>query len=268
MTISLKRPLVFFDLEATGVDIIKDKIVEIALVKILPSGEEKIFHQKVNPTIPIPADVSKIHGIYDQDVQDAPIFKVIAKEVLQFLEGADIAGFNVLRFDIPLLMEEFLRSDINFDIDKKKIVDVQQIFHTMEKRTLSAAYTFYCKKKLENAHSALADTHATVAIFKQQLQQYEGKKVIDAQSKNLGTITNDINTIHDIFHHTSVDLSNRLAYDKDRAVIFNFGQHKGKKVIDIFKQYPNYYHWIMRSSFPIDTKRKLTQMRLQMQLQG
>ncbi len=267
MELDLKRPLVFFDLEATGIDIIHDRIVELAFIKVFPDGKQNIFHKKINPTISIPEQVSKIHGIYDKDVKEAPTFKIIAKDVLKFLAGVDIAGFNIVRFDIPLLMEEFLRVDMAFDIDKRKIIDVQQIFHLMEKRTLSAAYTFYCKKKLDNAHSALADTAATVDIFKHQVERYKGKKVFDTQLKCLGTIENNINTLHDVFNATRVDLANRLTYDENRQIIFNFGQHKGKKVTDILKNYPKYYDWIMKSNFPADTKRRITQIRLQMKLQ-
>ena len=186
MTLNLKNPIVFFDLEATGTNVGTDRIVEISLVKLFPDDQKEIYTQRVHPTIPIPLESSLIHGIYDADVKDKPYFKDIAKDVQQFIGGADLAGFNVLKYDIPLLVEEFLRSGIDFDLDKRNLLDAQKIFHLMEKRNLSAAYKFYCGKTLENAHSAEADTLATLEVFRSQVVRYAGEEVEDLQGNKLG----------------------------------------------------------------------------------
>ncbi|KPQ18834.1 MAG: DNA polymerase III subunit epsilon [Algoriphagus marincola HL-49] len=262
MTLNLKNPIVFFDLEATGTNVGTDRIVEISLVKLFPDDQKEIYTQRVHPTIPIPLESSLIHGIYDADVKDKPYFKDIAKDVQQFIGGADLAGFNVLKYDIPLLVEEFLRSGIDFDLDKRNLLDAQKIFHLMEKRNLSAAYKFYCGKTLENAHSAEADTLATLEVFRSQVVRYAGEEVEDLQGNKLGIFENDMKKIHDLVNEKMVDLAGRFIFNSEGIEIFNFGKHKGKTVEQVLKEEPGYYDWMMRGDFPLDTKRKLTQVKL------
>lgn len=262
MNLNLKTPLAFFDLETTGTNVIKDRIVEFSIFKLMPNGEQIIRTQFINPTIPIPEETSKIHGIYDADVAEKPTFKEIAKELAKFLEGTDLAGFNSIKFDVPLLVEEFLRADVLFDISKRKLIDVQRIFHMMEKRNLTAAYKFYCNKTLVNAHSAEADTQATLEIFEAQVRKYENMDVYDGLGNKIGVIKNDMETIHNITAGNMIDLAGRMIL-KDNDIYFNFGKHKGKKVTDVLDKEPSYYDWIMKSDFPLDTKRKLTEIKLQ-----
>ncbi|MCP4458121.1 MAG: 3'-5' exonuclease [Cytophagales bacterium] len=259
--LNLKNPLVVFDLETTGTSISNDRIVEMAFIKIMPdqSIEEKC--RKINPTIPIPDETSKIHGIYDDDVKEEPTFKQVAKSLSDWLEGCDFAGFNVIHFDLPMLMEEFLRADVEFDIDKRKIVDAQKIFHLMEKRNLTAAYKFYCDKDLENAHSALADTKATFDVLVSQIERYEGREVKDSLGKKLGQIENDMSSIDRLSQNIMVDLGGRMIF-KEGIEVFNFGKHKGKPVAEVLKMEPSFYDWMMKGDFPLDTKRKLTQIKL------
>jgi DNA polymerase-3 subunit epsilon len=262
MYLHLKNPLVFFDLETTGTNISRDKIVEIAAVKVLPDGERITRVQLVNPLIPIPPEVTAIHGISDEDVRDAPPFKNIAKDLARFFEGCDLAGFNIIKFDVPLLVEEFLRAGVEFEVSNKKLLDAQKIFHLMEKRNLASAYMFYCKKDLKDAHSALADTEATVEIFEQQIKNYEGKEVMDLKGNRIGVIENEMEVIHQLTNQNMVDLAGRIIYNEKNEEIFNFGKHKGKRVIDVFKSEPTYYDWMLNGDFPLDTKRKLTQIKL------
>jgi len=194
-------------------------------------------------------------------VKDAPTFKQVAKEVWKFMEGADLGGFNVLKFDVPLLVEEFLRADVDFDISKRKIIDAQKIFHSMEKRTLGAAYKFYCGKTLDGAHSAEVDTKATLEVFEAQMERYENEKVVDNLGKELGVIKNDMQTIHDLFNQNLVDLRGSMIM-KDGVEVFNFGKHRGKPVSEILKREPGYYDWMMKGDFPLDTKNKLTKIKL------
>lgn len=260
--LKLKNPLVVFDLETTGTNISQDRIVEMALIKILPDGSKDEKCRKINPTIPIPIESSLIHGIYDEDVKDEATFKQVAKSLAQWLEGCDLAGFNILKFDVPMLVEEFLRADVDFDVSNKKLIDAQKIFHMMEKRNLSAALKFYCGKTLENAHSALADTQATYEVLVAQLEKYEGQELTDLKGETLGTITNDMQVIHDLTNGKMIDLAGRMVYDDQGQEIFNFGKHRGKSVSEILKAEPGFYDWIMKGDFPLDTKRKLTQIRL------
>jgi DNA polymerase III subunit epsilon len=262
MNLNLKNPIAFFDLETTGINIATDRIVEISILKVSPNGTEESRTDLVNPGIPIPAESSMIHGIYDKDVKDAPAFKELAKNLSNFLKGCDLAGFNILKFDVPLLVEEFLRADINFDISKRKMIDAQKIFHLMEKRNLSAAYKFYCNKTLENAHSAEVDTLATYEIFKQQLEMYDGKEVEDMQGNKIGIIENDMETIHKITFQNVVDLAGRMVLNDDGIEVFNFGKHKGKSVVEVLEKEPMYYDWIQKNDFTLDTKRKLTEIKL------
>lgn len=260
--LNLKNPLVVFDLEATGTKISEDRIVEIALIKLLPDGTKEEKSRRINPTIPIPIESSLIHGIYDEDVKDEPSFKQIGKSLSDFLHGCDLAGFNILKFDIPLLVEEFLRANIDFDLDNRKLIDAQKIFHLMEKRNLSAAYQFYCNKELVDAHSAAADTQATYEVLASQIERYEGQEVVDLLGKKMGTIDNDMSKLHELTNHKMVDLAGRMVYNEEGNEVFNFGKHKGKAVSQVLADEPSFYDWMMKGDFPLDTKRKLTQIRL------
>jgi DNA polymerase-3 subunit epsilon len=250
MNLTLKRPLVFFDLEATGISTSKDRIVEMCLIKVHPDGTEEVRNERINPEMPIPAEVSEIHGIYDKDVKDKPTFKDLAKDLEKFLENCDFAGFNSNRFDFPMLVEEFLRADIDFEVEGRKFIDAQRIFHIMEPRNLAAAYRFYCNEELKDAHSAEADTRATYEVFKAQLNKYEQlDKNIDALHKISG-------------QGNLVDLAGRIIRNNKGDEMFNFGKHKGKKVADVFAKEPNYYDWMMNNDFPQQTKQVLTKLRL------
>ncbi|UXP31125.1 3'-5' exonuclease [Reichenbachiella agarivorans] len=262
MELKLKNALAIFDLETTGTSISLDRIVEISIVKILPNNEEIIKTLRINPEIPIPLESSMIHGIYDKDVQDAPTFKSVAKELSVFLSGADLGGFNCLKFDIPLLVEEFSRAGVDFDTSNRKFVDAQKIFHMMEKRTLTAAYKFYCNKVLEGAHGAEADTLATTAVIKAQVERYQGQEVIDPMGNKIGVLENSIDSLHQLSASNMVDLAGRFVFNQDGVEVFNFGKHKNKPVEEILKVESGYYDWMMKGDFPMDTKRKLTQIKL------
>lgn len=262
MNLNLRTPIAFFDLESTGTNIATDRIVEISILKVYPDGNQEIKTTLVNPTISIPKETSVIHGIYDEHVKDAPTFKMLSKELHQFLLGADLGGFNVLKFDIPLLVEEFLRAGIDFDIEKRNILDAQKIFHMMEKRNLAAAYKFYCGKNLENAHSAEADTLATYEVFKSQMEKYAGKEAEDLLGNKLGVFENDMKKIHLLLNEKMVDLAGRFIFNEKGEECFNFGKHKGKTIEAVLKEEPSYYDWMMKGDFPLDTKRKFTQVKL------
>ncbi|EAZ82721.1 3'-5' exonuclease [Algoriphagus machipongonensis] len=262
MKLNLKNSIAFFDLEATGTNISTDRIVEISIVKLKIDGGQEIYTRRVNPGVPIPLEASLIHGLYDKDLKDEPSFKDIAKEVYQFIGGSDLSGFNVLKYDIPLLVEEFLRAGIEFELDKRNLLDAQKIFHMMEKRNLTAAYKFYCGKTLENAHSAEADTLATMDVFISQVERYNGEEAIDLQGNKLGVFENDMKKIHDLVNEKMVDLAGRFIFNSQGEEVFNFGKHKGKPIEQVFKEEPGYYDWMMRGDFPLDTKRKLTQVKL------
>ncbi|AEL24110.1 3'-5' exonuclease [Cyclobacterium marinum] len=262
MDLNIKTPIAFFDLEATGINISTDRIVEISILKIFPDSSQELKTLKINPTVPIPIETSLIHGIYDKDVEDAPTFKDVAKELFRFFEGADLAGFNVLKYDIPLLVEEFLRVGIDFDIEKRNLLDAQKIFFMMEKRNLSSAYKFYCGKTLENAHSAEADTIATYEVFKSQIERYQGQELEDLQGNKIGIIENDMKKIHNMINEKMVDLAGRFVFNDNGEECFNFGKQKGKPIAQVLKEEPGYYDWMMKGDFPLDTKRKLTQVKL------
>jgi DNA polymerase-3 subunit epsilon len=247
MPLQLARPIVFIDLETTGVNIALDRIIEIAIIKILPDKTKQVKHKLVNPQMPIPEASSAVHGITDDEVKDAPTFKEVANELKQFIDNADLSGYNSNRFDIPLLMEEFLRAGIIFEMTNRRMLDVQTIFHMMEKRTLAAAYKFYCEKELTDAHSAEADALATWEILEAQLTRYE----------HLGT------TLDTVLKFTGeekyVDFARRFVMDKD-VEVFNFGKHKGRCVAEVLKAEPQYYDWMMKGDFPLHTKQKLTEI--------
>lgn len=250
MNIKLKNPLIFFDLETTGLNIVTDRIVEISMIKVNPNGSEKNLAFRVNPEMPIPKEASEIHGIYDDDVKDEKTFKQIAKQIAKFFEGSDIAGYNSNRFDVPLLAEEFLRADVDFDLKKRKMIDVQTIFHKMEQRTLIAAYKFYCDKDLTNAHSASADTMATYEVLKAQLDRYPE---IENNVEYLSKFSSQ---------NKNVDFAGRIIYNKDGDEVFNFGKYKGVKVEEVFAKDKGYYSWILNSDFPLYTKKILTNIKL------
>ncbi len=262
MPLHLNNTLAFFDLETTGINIIHDRIIDASFLKIHPNGKRESKNFKINPGMPIPQASSQIHGIFDQDVATAPSFKQIAKSLAKFLEGCDLAGFSVIRFDVPMLMEEFLRADVKFDVSQRKIIDAQKIFHLMEKRNLTAAYKFYCDMELTNAHSAEADTQATFEVLEAMVDRYEGQPVLDNLGKQLGNLDNNMQSLHDITNTGMVDFAGTMKFDKDNKEVFNFGKHKGKNVVEVLNQEPSYYDWIMKGEFPLDTKRKLTQIKI------
>jgi len=247
MPLQLTRPICFLDLETTGINVSTDKIVEIAIVKIAVDGSSQIKRRLVNPEMPIPQGAIDVHGITNEMVKDAPSFKVIANEIKQFIEGADLAGYNSNRFDIPMLNEEFLRAGISVDIENRKLLDVQKVFHMMEQRTLSAAYKFYCQKDLQDAHSAEADATATWEILEAQVAKYP----------QIG------NTVDSIVKFTGedhiIDFARRFVFENG-VETFNFGKHKGKPVIQVLKEEPQYYDWMMKGDFALHTKQKLTEI--------
>ena len=262
MGLNLKTPLCFFDLETTGTNISQDRIIEIAVIKLMPNGEVLRKVNLVNPTIPIPAEATAIHGITNQEVADKPKFKELAKEYARFFEGADLSGFNILKFDVPMLVEEFLRADVDFDYSRKRIIDSQKIFHLMEKRNLAAAVKFYCQREMVNSHSAESDAEASMDILVAQVDRYNNQTVWDGLGNEIGTIKNDMDALTLATAGEMVDLAGRMIKDKKGEVIFNFGKHRGKVVLSVLKNEPSYYDWMMQGDFPLDTKRKLTEVKL------
>ena len=251
MKLNLKNPLVFFDLETTGTNINTDRIVEICYLKIYPNGNEEAKTLRINPEMHIPETSSAIHGIYDADVADCPTFREVAKSIANDIEGADIAGFNSNRFDVPVLVEEFLRAGIDIDLTKRKFIDVQVIYPTLEHRTLSAAYKFDCGKNLEDAHTAEADTRATYEVLKAQLDRYPD------------VLENDINFLSEYSTYSkNVDFAGRIVYDDKGVETFNFGKYKGMPVAEVLKRDIGYYGWIMNGDFTLNTKNVLTKIRL------
>jgi DNA polymerase-3 subunit epsilon len=263
MELILNKPIAFFDLETTGIKVATDRIVEISLIKIHPSGKQEVYTKRVNPGMPIPPRSTEIHGITDEDVKDSPRFEEIAKEVSNFIGNADLAGYNSNKFDIPLLVEEFLRADVDFDLKGRRFVDVQNIFHKMEPRTLKAAYEFYCKKDLENHHSAEADTLATYEVLKAQLDKYQGAKIKDRNGNIIEPIINDIAALSNFSEqHENADLIGHLIFNDKKQEVFNFGKYKGKIVEEIFQKESSYYDWMMKSDFPLSTKKVITAIKL------
>ena len=249
MQLNLKRPIVFFDLETTGVDTARDRIVEISLVKVMPDGREIVKTRRINPGMHIPAEASAIHHITDEDVKDCPRFAQIAKSLAQFLEGCDFGGFNSNRFDLPVLVEEFLRAGVDVDFKRRRFIDVQNIFHKMEQRTLVAAYKFYCDKNLEEAHSAEADTLATYEVLKAQLDRYP-------------ELQNDVAALAEFStRDKTADYAGRILINEKGEEVFGFGKYKGRKVEEIFDSEPSYYAWMMNGDFPLYTKKVITEIR-------
>ena len=252
MELKLQNPLIFFDLETTGVNASKDRIVEISYIKLMPNGTEVEKTLRINPEMHIPEEATAVHGITDADVADKPRVKDIAKELARVFEGCDIAGFNSNRFDVPLLAEEFLRADVDVDFSRRRFVDVQTIFHKMEQRTLSAAYKFYCGKDLDDAHSANADTRATYEVLKAQLDKYP-------------SLQNDIDFLSKFStHNRNVDLAGRIVYNDNNVEVFNFGKYKGIPVEEVLKTDSGYFGWILNGDFPQNTKKVLTNIKLRM----
>ena len=250
MELNLRKPLVIIDLETTGVSIAFDRIVELSAVKVNPGGEEEWLTMRLNPGIPISPEATRVHGITDADVANEPHFKDVAKRIASFLEGCDLAGFNSMKFDIPILCEEFLRVNVDFNPARHRYVDVQVIFHKKEQRTLSAAYKFYCDKELENAHSAKADTAATYEILKAQLDRYPD-------------LENDIEKLSSFSSfNNNADLAGRIVFNEQGTEVFNFGKHMGKPVAQVFREEPSYYSWMMNGDFPLNTKQVLTAIKL------
>ncbi len=255
MQLKLTRPIAFFDLETTGTNVVKDRIVEISIYKVLPGGGTESMTKLINPGIPIPPEVTEIHGITNLDVANAPTFEQIANQLNDFLHNCDLAGYNSNKFDIPMLIEEFLRCGINFDIKKRRLVDVQNIFHKMEPRTLRAAYKFYCGKNLVDAHSAEADTKATYEVLLSQIERYEGVPYEEKDGTTNIPITNEIQALHDFsYNHNNADLVGHIGYNKAGKEVFKFGKHKGKLVEDVFAREPQYFDWMMKADFPLSTK--------------
>ena len=250
MQLNLRRSLVFLDLETTGINITSDRIVEISLLKLSPEGSEEVYTTRVNPEMAIPSKSTDIHGITDEDVEQSPKFRDIAKKVTSFIEGCDLAGFNALKFDIPILAEELLRVNVDFNFKKRRYIDVQVIYHKKEQRTLSAAYQFYCSRELKDAHSSLADTVATYEVLKAQLDRYDD-------------LPPDVEKLADFSSYNSAaDFVGRIIYDENGDEIFNFGKYKGKSVSQVLKDDPSYYSWMMNGDFSLYTKKVLTEIKL------
>lgn len=250
MNLNLKNPIVFLDLETTGVDPSKDRIVEISLVKVMPDGSREVKTRRLNPEMHIPEEASAIHHIYDEDVADCPPFRAVAKSLWTYIEGCDFGGYNSNKFDIPVLVEEFLRAGLDVDLRKSRFIDVQNIFHKMEQRTLVAAYKFYCDKDLTEAHSAEADTLATYEVLLAQLDRYP-------------ELQNDVDFLAEFSARgRNVDYAGRIVYDEKGVEVFGFGKHRGRSVAEVFRTEPSYYSWMMNGDFPLYTKKVITAIRL------
>ncbi|MCQ2336941.1 MAG: ribonuclease H-like domain-containing protein [Paludibacteraceae bacterium] len=251
MNLTLKKPIIFFDLETTGVDIVKDRIVELGYIKVFPNGEEESKTMRFNPERHIPEEATAVHHITDADVAQCPTFKERAKELAKVFEGCDLGGYNSLKFDLPLLAEEFARTDVDIDLKKAKMVDVQNIFYKMEPRTLVAAYKFYCGKNLDDAHAADADIRATYDVLRSQLDKYPSD------------LQNDINFLSDFSAHSKfADFAGHIIYDESGAEVFNFGKYKGITVEAVYKKDPGYFGWLLQADFPLYTKKLLTEIKL------
>lgn len=249
--LKLKKPLAFFDLETTGVNVAEDRIVEISVIKLNPDGTEEVLTELVNPGMPIPAEAAAVHGITDAKVADKPTFKELAPKIKSFIGNADLSGFNCLKFDVPLLVEEFLRNDEDFEMKGRKVVDVQNIFHKMEQRTLVAAYKFYCDGDLTDAHSAEADTRATMEVLLAQVDRYE-------------ELDGDVQMLHEFSRRgKAVDFAGHIIENEAGEAVFNFGKNKGRPVVEILKAQPGYYSWMMDAQFPSYTKKVLTEIRVE-----
>ena len=258
--LKINKPLVFFDIESTGLDITKDKIIEITILKLSISGRKNTFTFRINPEIPIPSENSKIHGIYDKDVKNSPSFKKVGNQIKKLLYKCDLVGFNILKFDLPILIEEFKNNKISFSINNINIIDVQKLYHLMEKRNLSSAYKFYCNKTLKNSHSSFYDTIATYEIFLNQLKKYDNQEVFDLKGNKMGKISKNLYEINNTLNNNMIDLEGRFIMDNEDPV-FNFGKYKGKKIKEILKKNPGYFNWIIKGKFSNDTKENLKKIK-------
>ena len=272
MQLNLSRPLIFFDLETTGLQVGSDHIIEICLYKVMPDQSCQELVHRIRPTdlsgntVHIPSDSTAVHGIKDEDVADKPSFRELAEEILAFIGDADLAGYNSNKFDVPLLVEEFLRVGINFDLSCRRLIDVQNIFHKMESRTLKAAYKFYCGKNLENAHAASADTMATYEVLKAQLDRYQGVDYVAPDGKRSQPVVNDVEALSRFTGNPAwADLVGHIGYDSHHREVFNFGKHKGKTLESVFTIEPAYFDWMMKADFPLSTKQLVQQVYKRMQ---
>jgi DNA polymerase III subunit epsilon len=255
--LNLTRDLVFFDVETTGLNVLRDRILQIALIKYPKGGGEPVeLSMLINPSMPIAPDAMAIHGITPKDLANKPTFQQVAQQLYDFIGNADLGGYNAARFDIPMLMEEFARVGLELDVTNRRIIDAQRIFYKMEPRTLKAALRFYCQKDLEDAHDALADVRATVEVFKGQLAHYEGKDLYQEEGKVIETpIKNDMQVIHDFTNDlNTVDVTNRLKYDHNGGIVFNFGKYSGQLVSEVLQKDKQYYHWIQEKEFSAQVK--------------
>ncbi|MBR5146876.1 MAG: 3'-5' exonuclease [Bacteroidales bacterium] len=265
MKLNLRRPIVFFDLEATGLNPVHDRIVEISALKINVDGKEEQKTWLVNPGCPIPPETTAIHHISDNDVKDCPTFKELAPTIAKFFASCDIAGYNIIKFDIPMLMEEFIRANVDFDLKSRQVVDVMNIFMKMEPRTLKGAYRFFLNKELEDAHSASADTMATYEVLTAMLDKYKDREYTDNKGVTSVPVQNDMHQLSEFsFHNKNADLMGQIVFDEEGKEVFKFGKHKDKRVEDVFRFEPQYYHWIMNSDFPEYTKKVISEIRLRM----
>jgi len=263
MKLNLNKPIIVFDLEATGTNVAADRIVEICALKINPNGSEEVRTRRIHPTIPIPAEVVKIHGISDADVKEEPTFKSIARGLLDFIGNADLAGYNSNKFDVPMLIEEFYRAGIEFPMEDRNLIDVQNIFHQMEQRTLVAAVKFYCNREHVGAHGAEADVRATYDVLLAQIEKYSNVEFTDKEGNTSIPVKNDMEALSAFTTNKDwVDFAGRMVYDKEGKELFNFGKHKGKRVEDVFVREPSYYDWIMNGDFALSTKRTIEKIKL------
>jgi DNA polymerase III subunit epsilon len=250
MSIKLTKPLALFDLETTGLNVSTDRIIEISILKLMPDGKREILTQRINPEIPISKESLEIHGISNEDLKDEPVFAKVAKSLVNFIGNADLSGYNVVKFDLPMFVEELLRANVDFSLDGRKVVDVQHIFHRKERRDLAAAFKFYCNKEIINQHSAEADIAATEEVLQAQVLRYDD-------------IGDDMESLYEFTGkqlENMVDLAGRVVLNDEGDAVFNFGKHKSKKVFDIFEKDPAYYGWMIKNDFPQHTKQKLTEL--------
>ena len=263
MTLNLDRDIVFFDVETTGLNVIRDRIVQLAMIKLRKDGQPpEEFSSLINPGIPISEESMAIHGITPKDLANKPSFRQLAQKIWDFIGNADLAGYNSNRFDVPMLMEEFARVEMEFDVSKRRLLDMQRIFYKMEPRTLKAAYRLYCQKELVDAHDALADVKATVDVFYGQLAMYEGKDLLDEDGKVIpAPIKNDIQALHEFTNDLNfLDATQKLKVQNDGTVVFNFGKYVGQPVLEVLKKERNYGHWILEKEFSSQVKQIMKQM--------
>lgn len=262
--LNLTKPLAVFDLETTGINVVKDRIIEIYVLKINADNTTEEYHELINPGIKISPEATAIHGISNDDVKDKPQFADIAGKLESFLANCDLAGYNSNKFDIPMLIEEFLRHGVDFDISKRRLIDVQNIFHKMEPRTLKAAYRFYCGKELYDAHGAKADTRATYEVLISQIEKYKDVDYVDHEGNVSKPVKNDMDALYEFsYNQKNIDLVGHIGLNKKGVEVFNFGKHKGKSVKEVFRKEPQYYDWMMKADFPLSTKNAIKKLKLQ-----